>query len=159
MFGRILFVVVAIVSFTVDRITKIMVEHRLDLGERVHVIGDVLQLVYVRNRGIAFGFFSDSGSIVVAGTLVVGVLLFVFMLQVQPDDLLTILGGALITGGALGNLYDRVSYRYVIDFIHTPNFPTFNVADISITLGVVAVILAQLIQLRRELHEAKDPES
>jgi signal peptidase II len=77
------------------------------------------------------------------------------MLHVEPEDTLTIAGGALITGGALGNLVDRVQYRYVIDFIHVPRWPTFNVADIAITVGVALVLLAQVIALRAEAREAR----
>lgn len=156
MIGRIAFVVIAVAAFTLDRITKLLVESRIQLGERIEVVGDLLQLRHVRNRGIAFGLFSDAGSLVLAGSLVVGVLLFVFLMRVEPGDLLTIVGGALVAGGALGNLYDRVQYRYVIDFIHLPNFPTFNVADIAITCGVVLIVLGQLRDMRRELRESRE---
>lgn len=153
MSGRILFVVVAVLAFVVDRAAKVAIQGSLEVGERVSVIGDLLELRHVHNRGIAFGLFSGAGSIVVVGTLVVGILLFVFLLRVEPEDRLTILGGGFITGGALGNLADRLAYRYVIDFIHVPRWPTFNVADIWITIGVAFVLLAQLVAIRREARE------
>jgi signal peptidase II len=152
--ARILFVVLAVVSFAIDRLTKVLVLNDLQPGERVRLIGDWLQLRYVENRGIAFGLFSDLGPVVVVGTLVVGGLLFFFMLHVEPDDLLTIAGGGLITGGALGNLVDRVQYRYVVDFIHMPQWPTFNVADICITVGVALVLFAQVLALLAERRAA-----
>ncbi len=156
MSGRILFVIVAVVSFIADRIAKVLVQSSISVGERIGVIDDLLELRHVHNRGIAFGLFSGAGSIVVVGTVLVGVLLFVFLLRVEPEDYLTIVGGALITGGALGNLVDRVQYRYVIDFLHLEfvDFPTFNVADVCITIGVALVLLAQLILMRREHLEA-----
>ncbi len=153
--GRILYVVVAVAAFVADRITKLLVQDRITVGERISVVGDLLELRHVHNRGIAFGLFSGAGSIVVAGTLIVGILLFVFLMRVEPSDRLTILGGAFITGGALGNLVDRVQLGYVTDFIHLPNWPTFNVADIWITVGVVLVLLAQLVAIRREAVEAR----
>ncbi len=153
MSGRILFVVVAVATFVADRIAKVLVQTSLEVGERVRVIDGLLELRHVHNRGIAFGLFSGAGGIVVLGTLLVGILLFVFLLRVEPEDHLTILGGAFITGGALGNLVDRVQYRYVIDFIHLPNWPTFNIADIGITVGVMLVLLAQFAAMRRE-HRA-----
>lgn len=152
MTGRILFVVVAVVSFVADRVAKLLVVDNIAVGERIDVFGEWLQLRHVHNRGIAFGLFSDAGSLVVIGSLLVGVLLFVFLLRVEPEDLLTVVGGALITGGALGNLVDRVQYRYVIDFLHLPNWPTFNVADIAITLGVATVLIAQLLAMRDEIR-------
>jgi signal peptidase II len=153
--ARILFVVIAVLSFAIDRVTKLLVQEELAPGERVRLVGDWLQLRYVENRGIAFGLFSDLGMVVVVGTLVVGGLLFFFMMHVEPEDLLTIGGGALITGGALGNLVDRVQYRYVVDFIHLPQWPTFNVADICITIGVVLVLLAQVLAMRAEARAAR----
>ena len=150
MAARILFVILAVTAFAIDRVTKVLVQAELTPGERVRVAGEWLQLRYVENRGIAFGLFSDLGLVVVFGTLVVGGLLFFFMLHVEPDDRLTIAGGALITGGALGNLVDRVQYRYVIDFIQVPRWPTFNVADIAISVGVALVLLAQVLAMRDE---------
>lgn len=153
MLGRILFISVAVGSYVVDRVTKLLVEQQVRVGERIDVLGDVLQLRHVRNRGIAFGLFSDAGILVVLATLLVGALLFYFLTKVEPDDLFTLVGGAFITGGALGNLVDRIQYQYVIDFIHLPRWPTFNVADICITLGVVSVLLGQFVTLRREGDE------
>lgn len=152
--GRILFVVVAVTAFAIDRVLKLLVRERLDVGERIAVIGDVVGLQHVHNPGIAFGLLSGAGGLVVVGSLVVGVLLFTFMLRVEPDDLLTILGGALITGGALGNLVDRVEQGYVTDYIDFPRFPTFNAADVWITCGVVLVLVAQVIAIRNEHREA-----
>lgn len=151
--GRILFVIVAVATFVADRIAKVLVQTNLEVGERVALVNGLLELRHVHNRGIAFGLFSGAGSIVVVGTLLVGILLFVFLLRVEPEDHLTILGGSLITGGALGNLVDRLQYRHVIDFIHVTNWPTFNIADIGITVGVVLVLLAQFAAMRRE-HRA-----
>lgn len=155
MTARILFVVVAVLTFAIDRIAKVLVERRIALGDRVEVIGNLFELRHVRNSGIAFGLFSNAGSLVVAGTLLVGALLFVFMLRVEPEDLMTVLGGALITGGALGNLVDRISYSYVIDFLHLPHWPTFNVADVAIVAGVSVVVLAQLLAMRDEIRLAR----
>lgn len=153
--GRIAFVVVAVLAFAIDRITKLLVEANLAVGDRVELIGTLLQLRHVHNRGIAFGMFSGAGSLVLVGTLLVGVLLFVFLMRVHPEDHVTIMGGALVTGGALGNLYDRVEYRYVIDFIGVPRFPTFNVADVWITCGVALIVLGQLLEMQRERAAAR----
>lgn len=144
MIGRVLFVVVAVLGFALDRATKLIVNAQLGLGEHHGLIAHVLEFRYVRNSGIAFGLLANRGSLVLGGSIVVGILLFVFLLRVHPGDYLTITGGALVTAGALGNLYDRIDYRYVIDFIHISHWPTFNVADICITFGVVLIVLGQL---------------
>lgn len=155
--GRLLFVALAVVTFAVDRLLKVVVQDRLDVGERYPLVEGVLQLRHVHNRGIAFGLFSGAGGLVVIGSLVVGALLFTFLLRVEPSDLLTVTGGALITGGALGNLVDRVQLGYVVDYIDLPRFPTFNAADVWITVGVVLVLVAQFVAIRREQLEAGRP--
>lgn len=141
---RIAFVVIAVVAFALDRISKLLVLDRIAVGDAVSVIGSTLEFRHTENTGIAFGLFAGAGVVVVIGTLIVGAMLFFFLLRVHPSDWLTQIGGALITGGALGNLVDRVHYGYVVDFIHVPRWPTFNVADVWITLGVAFVLLAQL---------------
>ncbi|MCW2962492.1 MAG: lspA [Thermoleophilia bacterium] len=153
MAARLTFVILAVIVFVVDRVTKLLVEERMYLGERIQVVGDVFELRRVHNPGIAFGLFSDAGFLVVFGSLLVGALLFFFMLRVEPDDWFSILGGACITGGALGNLVDRIQHGYVVDFLHLPRWPTFNVADIGIVVGVALVIVSQLLVMRRESRE------
>ena len=148
--SRVLFVVITVVWFVLDRYTKLRVVSELRLHESHEVIKDVFEIHSTRNYGIAFSLFSNAGSLVVIGTLVVGALLFYFMTRVDPNDMLMVVGGALITAGALGNLVDRVKDGYVVDFLQFPRFPTFNVADVGITIGVVLVLLSQLIDMRRE---------
>lgn len=151
--SRILFVVVAVGWFLLDRYTKLRVVHELDLHERREVIDGVFAINSNRNYGIAFSLFSNAGSLVVIGTVIVGALLFYFMTRVDPNDIAMVLGGALITAGALGNLVDRVKDGYVVDFLQLPHFPTFNVADVGITIGVILVLLSQFVTMRRESRE------
>lgn len=152
--SRVLFVVIAVGWFLLDRYTKLRVVADLQLGERRDIIGSVLAVRSTRNYGIAFSLFANAGSLVVIGTLIVGALLFYFMTRVDPDDLAMVIGGALITAGALGNLVDRLKDGYVIDFLQLPHFPTFNVADIGITSGVILVLLSQLAAMRHERRDA-----
>lgn len=148
--ARVLFVVLAVAWFIADRYTKLRVVQELQPGQRHDVIDGVLSIHSTRNYGIAFSLFSNAGSLVVIGTLVVGALLFYFMTRVDPSDLIMVVGGALISAGALGNLVDRVKDGYVVDFLQLPRFPTFNVADVGITAGVILVLLSQLRTMRRE---------
>ena len=153
MLGRVLFVVVAVGAFLVDRVLKLVVRDELEVGESIDVVSGVLAIKHVHNPGIAFGWLSGAGGLVVVGSLVVGALLFTFLLRVDPEDLLTVVGGALITGGAIGNLMDRIEQGYVTDYIDLPRFPTFNAADVWITVGVVLVLLSQLLLVLRERRE------
>jgi signal peptidase II len=150
LWSRLLFVLVAVGWFLLDRFTKVRVVADLRLGEHRDIFGSFFSIHSTRNYGIAFSLFANAGSLVVIGTVIVGALLFYFMTRVDPSDIVMVLGGALISAGALGNLVDRVKNGYVVDFLQLPHFPTFNVADVGITIGVILVLVSQLISTLRE---------
>jgi signal peptidase II len=98
-----------------------------------------VRLVHVRNHGVAFGFFSGGGIPVLAVTLAaLGALLVYFALRPRRPWLWLPTG--MLIGGALGNLLDRIDAGSVTDFIKLPLWPAFNVADMSITYGVLALL-------------------
>jgi signal peptidase II len=139
--------------FLVDLLTKALVRERMDVGERISVIGDLLVLQHIHNRGIAFGLFNGAGGWVVFLTLIVGVVLALTLTQVATEDNWIMYGIALIAAGASGNILDRLQRGYVTDMIQLPRWPTFNVADIAISVGVVLVIISNLSSMRRERRE------
>ena len=143
-----LVLVAAILVF--DRWTKSIIHSQFDLNESVSVIDGLFNITYVRNTGVAFGIFSSISSPVKAlllslftGVAVVAVAIYSLRSPVQ--NRLLQLSLTLIFGGALGNLYDRLSYGYVIDFLEvyigSYSWPAFNVADSAITLGVVLLAI------------------
>jgi signal peptidase II len=121
-----------------DQLTK----HTLAAGIRPGTARKFLpaiQLVHVRNTGVAFGFFSGGGVLVLVFTLVaLAVLLGYF--AARPDRPWLWVPTGMLVGGAIGNLIDRLSSGSVIDFIKLPAWPAFNVADMSITFGVLALL-------------------
>jgi len=119
----------------------------LDAGERHDVIGP-LSFVNVHNRGVAFGFLGDGGALVLVVTLAALALLLAYFGRHAERPLLWLPTG-LVLGGALGNLVDRIHQGYVTDFIHVPHWPAFNVADMCITGGVVALVLVLELGARR----------
>jgi signal peptidase II len=130
--------VVVVVVLVLDRITKDAVVAGIPVGD-VHKFMPGVQLVHVRNSGVAFGFFSGGGALVLVLTLVaVGALLTYFALR--PRRPLLWLPTGLLVGGAFGNLIDRLSSGSVTDFIKLPLWPAFNVADMSITFGVLTLL-------------------
>lgn len=134
--------VTALVVLAVDQITKAVVVDSLAPGEEVQVIGSLsLRLAY--NDGIAFGLAGGAGAVVIVFSLVALALLALFI-RTAPSGWLTDIAGGLILGGAAGNLVDRVLEGRVTDFIALPWWPTFNLADVGITLGVVLLILSIL---------------
>lgn len=121
-----------------DQLTKHTIGTWIRPGQVRHVIPG-LKLVYERNTGVAFSFLAGTGALVYVVTGVALVALVSFML-VRPGRGLLWLPTGMLVGGAVGNLIDRVARGSVIDFIKLPHWPAFNVADISITFGVVILV-------------------
>jgi signal peptidase II len=121
-----------------DQLTKALVRDNLVFGERRDLVAGV-DLVHVRNSGVAFGFLEGGGAVLVVGTALALLALVVFF-ATHTGRRLVWLPTGLLLGGALGNLIDRAREGSVTDFIKFPHFPAFNVADMAITFGVVALI-------------------
>jgi signal peptidase II len=101
------------------------------------------ELDYVTNTGIAFGLFSDgAGFVIVVTLLALGLLIGWF--ASDPTRPYLWLAAGLLTGGALGNLADRVRDGAVTDFIDPPSWPAFNLADVAITAGVVILLITYM---------------
>jgi len=130
-------VVVAAVLI-VDQLTKQLVRGSIALGESRHLLPG-LTLVRAQNSGIAFSLFTGSE----AGVIVVAVLVLAAVLTYfarHREQRWMWLACGLIVGGALGNLIDRLRLGMVTDFIKLPDWPAFNVADASITIGVLTLL-------------------
>ena len=142
-----LLIVVAIVVS--DQITKALARRALDLHESISLVPDLLALTRVHNTGAAFGMFNSlefTGKTVVLtliATLALGGVAW-YAASVPPTDRLARLGVAAILGGAIGNLIDRATAGYVLDFVDASwngwHFWAFNVADAAITIGVILMI-------------------
>ncbi len=122
----------------VDQLTKALVRDSLLRGERRDLIAGI-DLVNVRNSGIAFGLFEDGGAVLVVGTALALLALVIFFVTHTGRPYVWLPTGLLL-GGAVGNLIDRAFEGSVTDFVKFPHFPAFNVADTAITFGVVALI-------------------
>jgi signal peptidase II len=135
---------IAFAVFALDRLTKWAISHRLSLHDSIPVIPGFFRIVHVENPGAAFGLFADSPAEWKVGLLI----LFSLIALVIVGALLwknshrltsTGIGLALILGGAVGNLWDRLVSKHVVDFllfyIGRYQWPAFNVADSAIVLG------------------------
>ncbi len=137
----------ALLVLAVDQATKLWAAGTLDYGMPVTVL-PFFNLTLVHNTGAAFSFLADAGGwqriffIVVSG--VVSLVLAAWLWRLPRDARLLGIALALVLGGALGNLVDRVAYGYVIDFLdfHAAgwHWPAFNVADSAISCGVVLLL-------------------
>lgn len=125
----------AAVVVLADQISKSMIESRLAIGEQVDVLGP-LQLTNVGNTGIAFGLAGGGGIALVLLTFIALVLIVaVFGRDPSRPGVWPAVG--LLLGGAAGNLIDRIAHEAVTDFIKLPMWPSFNLADVAITVGVI----------------------
>ena len=145
-----------------DQATKALVRRALELHETVPVLGDVLALTRVHNTGAAFGMFNSmdfAGKTIVLTIVATLALLGVawYAASVPLADRLARIGVASILGGAIGNLIDRATAGYVLDFVDASwqgwHFWAFNVADASITIGVILMIL-DLLGLGRRASDS-----
>jgi signal peptidase II len=144
---------VLVVVVALDQLSKRAVEHSIVPGEERRLLPGV-QLVNTRNHGIAFGFLPGSDAIV---TILIGVALLALLVYfaLHSRDALIWLPTGMLIGGALGNIVDRIRAGSVTDFIKLPlGWPPFNVADMSITLGVLA--LFAVIEHARHVRTAGD---
>ena len=129
--------------FLLDILSKNFIQNKIIYGEQLEITS-FLSLVHFQNTGAAFSFLSDQGGwqryFLIAISLL-AVLYIPWLINQYKKNILIAIGLLLILGGAIGNLYDRISYGYVIDFIylHFDEFywPAFNVADSAISLGVL----------------------
>ncbi len=140
--------------YAADQITKALVVANIQLGQRVDVIGDLAQLWHAQNAGAAFSLFQGGQLLFFAVTAVALVMIAYFhrAFRGQSRWLQLILG--LVLGGTLGNLTDRVRLGYVTDFVSvgfgSTRFPTFNVADSGIVVGIGLLVIYLAFVDRRE---------
>lgn len=132
----------------IDQAAKAVIEAHVVLGGQIDVLGP-LGLTLSHNRGVAFGLAGGSGLPLVLVTVVaLGVVLYLFSRNPTRRGMWIATG--LLAGGALGNLTDRVRAGAVTDFIDLPHWPPFNIADMSITAGVLLLVLIYLREAERE---------
>ncbi len=127
------------VIVAVDQGTKALATSLVSRGDRIEVL-PFLHLENVRNQGVAFGIGGDISAVFIAATIVLLVGFLVFLATRGRSGWLVWLPAALLLGGALANLADRVRQGAVTDFISLPLWPTFNLADVCIIVGVLLLL-------------------
>ena len=141
-----------------DRLTKTFVSNHIPLGGAVPVIPRVLRITHWTNDGAAFSLFADSASphtvrwLLAGFALLVAIVVFAVLVHLGSRITLTTVSLALVLAGALGNVYDRIVYGSVVDFIEvhifTYHWPDFNVADSAIVIGACLLLIESLLPSR-----------
>jgi signal peptidase II len=143
----------ALVVVVIDQWTKWLAETKLTFHEPVPVIEPVLNWTLAYNYGAAFSFLADAGGwqkwFFSGLALVMSLFLIIYLIKAPRKATLLSFGLALVLGGAVGNLIDRLLHGHVIDFIHVHNadvwhYPIFNIADMGISIGVALIVIDML---------------
>jgi signal peptidase II len=129
---------VLLIVLAVDQLTKLLVREGIAQGEEDPIF-PALKLVHVRNEGVAFGIDAGGATLVIVliALALLGLVLYFARHTARPLIWLPV---GLLLGGALGNIADRIRDGAVTDFLKIPAWPAFNVADIAITAGVIALV-------------------
>ncbi|EKC6407590.1 signal peptidase II [Staphylococcus pseudintermedius] len=131
-----------------DQLTKFIIRTQMTLGESIAVVPKFLYITSHRNNGAAWGILSGKMTFFYIITIIVLIALIVFYIKEAKNNMLMQIAISLLFSGALGNFIDRVSSGEVVDFIDTVifgyDFPIFNIADASLTIGVVLLIIVLL---------------
>jgi signal peptidase II len=148
-----------------DRITKLWVSHHIGEGNVIVVIPRVFAISHVMNPGAAFSMFTDSPNpartraLLIAFSLAAALVVFVVLLRIGRRLSLTAVSMALVLGGAIGNVWDRIAYGTVVDFLEVHiihyHWPDFNVADSAIVIGGILLLIDSL---RPRKETATEPE-
>ena len=134
--------IVGAVLVIIDQIIKYFVSAYLQPVGSVSVIDNIFSLTYVENKGVAFGMFSDMRWIFVVLTSILLVIIIFYMFKKRPKGKFFYVCAALIIGGGIGNLIDRIFYGYVIDYLSLSFFPPVcNFADYCITAGTIMLVI------------------
>ena len=138
-------------AIVLDRLSKLWIVKHVDSGSAITVIPGVFRLTHVLNTGAAFSLFADTLSplavrnSLIAFSVIAIILVLAFLWRTGRELSLSSIALALILGGAIGNLYDRVRYHHVIDFLEVHivhyHWPDFNVADSCIVIGACLLLL------------------
>ena len=149
-FGRLGWLALSLLVLVIDQVSKAHFEGTLEMFQQIVVIPDYFSWTLAYNTGAAFSFLADGGGwqrwLFALIAVVVSAVLVVWLKRLGRNDTWLAIALALVLGGALGNLYDRIALGHVIDFIlvHWQNrhyFPAFNFADSAICVGAIMLAL------------------
>tara|TARA_B100000787_G_scaffold76065_1_gene56000 strand:- start:463 stop:963 length:501 start_codon:yes stop_codon:yes gene_type:complete len=151
--------IILITIFLIDRMSKLHILKLAEVESSVDIyVTSYLNLFLIWNKGIAFGLLSVNESLIYNMiTVIISIIIIVILFMVWKNDNIQRYFLTIIAGGALGNLYDRIVYTAVPDFIdlhfHGFHWFVFNVADIFITVGVLCLILVELFYNNKIINE------
>ena len=142
-----------------DQWSKALVREQIALGGEVYPIpflAPFFRFTYWKNTGAAFGIFQNANlPLLILSILIAGALIWIYY-KSEEEPLTFRISLAMMLGGAIGNMIDRIRFGFVTDFIAVGNFPVFNIADSAVTVGVAIMLIVMLIQERKAKSKTDD---
>ena len=124
-----------------DQLSKLYIINNFYYGESIAIIDNILHITYVKNTGAAFGILKGKSEIFILITIVIITSLLYYRFKCTEKEIFMDMALALIIGGAIGNLIDRIRLKYVVDFIDLRVWPVFNIADSAVVVGAFLLII------------------
>ncbi|MCM3672906.1 MULTISPECIES: signal peptidase II [Peribacillus] len=141
---------IALLVIALDQLTKWMIVKKMEYGESIEIIENLLYITSHRNRGAAWGILQGQMWFFYIITIAVIIGLVYYIQKMAKESILLGVALALMLGGAIGNFIDRVSRQEVVDFVHTYifsySFPVFNVADAALSIGVGLLVIHMFLE-------------
>jgi len=164
----------SIIIFAIDQLTKFLVKQWIGLGDSIRIFGDYVRFTHIENKGIIFGIMTDNMLVFTILSVLAAFLVFYYLVKVKSQRFIYRFSLSVYFGGALGNIFDRVFFGKVVDFmdvnipdvhippyqfitfripeIHMTRWPVFNVADVAIFLGMIMLLVAVFFT-HEDFHE------
>lgn len=139
------FLFIALLVYAADQITKSLAQKTLTPDSSIPLINSVFHLTLLYNKGGAFGILKAHAPLFVTIAAICVLCIIFYLPRIRKGSPYTVIGIALVLGGILGNLTDRLRFGHVVDFLDFRIWPIFNVADSAITVGA-ALLLIQLLK-------------
>ena len=158
--SNLILVLIALVVIALDQLTKRAVQQNLALGEALLVFPpwEFVRIVHWVNTGAAFGMFQGGNAVLIGLTVAITLAILIYYQTLPEDHLFQRICLALIVGGSIGNLIDRLTLGYVVDFVAIGRFPVFNLADSCVTVSVILLLISTIIEERKAQSTEKPSE-
>lgn len=138
-------IIFTIIFFFIDLISKLIVSNFMNVQDSIIVISNFFNITYVRNTGAAWSIFAGKTWMLIMISLIIISIIVWYIFKNKPKNNLEKISYSMILGGSVGNLFDRIIYGYVIDFLDFNlfgyDYPIFNLADTFIVIGVLLLVI------------------